>query len=91
MTSRRLSGNPLRAMVLTKTVQTTLHKDLQLSKKSTRWVTKRYEEMKKDRLTMCKVIKAIITVGFLTITFSLWMSQKKMKELANLPFTQEAS
>jgi hypothetical protein len=74
-------------MVLTKTVQTTLHKNLQLSKKSTRWVTKRYEETKKDR----QGDHGDNHCGFLTITFSLWMCQQKMKELANLPFTQEAS
>jgi hypothetical protein len=37
------------AMMLTKMVHATLHKDLQLSKKSARWMTKMvYNEMKKD-------------------------------------------
>jgi hypothetical protein len=39
--------------VSTKTVHATLHKDLQLSKKSARWVTKLlYEEMKKEQLSV---------------------------------------
>jgi hypothetical protein len=34
-------------------VHSTTHKDLQLSKKSARWVTKLYKEMKMERVRMC--------------------------------------
>ncbi len=43
-----------------KMVHTTLHKDLQLSKKSARWAIKLlYEEMKKEQLRTCEVIAMI--------------------------------
>jgi hypothetical protein len=44
-----------------KTIHTTLHKNLQLSKKSARWPTKLLiEEMKKERVRMCEALVAII-------------------------------
>jgi hypothetical protein len=40
-----------------KMVHATLHKDLQLSKKSVRWVTEMvYEEMQRERLRTCKAV-----------------------------------
>jgi hypothetical protein len=49
--------------VLTKMVHTTLHKDMALSKKLARWVTKLfYEEMKKERVRTwtCKAFVVIL-------------------------------
>jgi hypothetical protein len=44
-------------------VHATLHKDLQLSKKSTSWVTKMLDdEIKKERLRMCEAVMAMIAV-----------------------------
>jgi hypothetical protein len=49
--------------MLTKTVHATLYKDLQLSKKSARWVTKMlYEKIKKERLEMCEAVMSMIAV-----------------------------
>jgi hypothetical protein len=45
--------------VLTKTIHGTLHKDLKLSNKSTRWFPElTYKEMKKERVRMCKAFIA---------------------------------
>jgi hypothetical protein len=53
MTNRRVSGNLFRPIALTEMVHTALHVDLQLSKKSARWVTKLlYADMKKVKVRM---------------------------------------
>ncbi len=45
-------------------IHAALHKDLQLSKKSAWWVTKRlYEEMKKETVSGSEVIVAMITTA----------------------------
>jgi hypothetical protein len=78
--------------VLAKMVHATLHKELQLSKKSARWVTKMLcEEMKKEQLRTCKEVMLMIAC-LLTIldSFSLLVSWSVVKSyLGVLTLTQE--
>jgi hypothetical protein len=71
------------------------HKDLQLSKKSARWVIKlRNEEMKKARLRMCEAIITTIATAFRPFwtILPLLVSRLGVKSnLVGLAFTQEAS
>ncbi len=81
--------------MLAKMIHSTLHKDLQLSQKSTRWVTKMlYEGMKKgksesvwgnhsdDRCNFMTMLYNILTIG---------ESARVKNELAGLTHTQEIS
>ncbi len=83
--------------VLTKTIHATLRKDLLLSKKLARWVTKLpNKNMKNERVRKCKAFIALITTApspSWTI-FSTLMSQlgvESESELTGLTLTQEAS
>jgi hypothetical protein len=50
--------------MLTKMVHATLHKDLQLSKKSARWLIKMiYYAMQKEQVRMIEAFVAIVNVG----------------------------
>ncbi len=81
--------------MLAKMIHSTLHKDLQLPQKSTRWVMKMlYEEMKKgksesvwgdhgdNRRNFLKIWYTVLTIG---------ETARVKTELADLALTQEAS
>ncbi len=51
-------------------IRVALHKDLQLSKKSARWVTKRlYEEMKKETVSVHEAIVAMIAAASFRVSW----------------------
>jgi hypothetical protein len=81
--------------VLAQRVHTTLHKDLQLSKKSARWMIKLLdEEMKKEPVKTCKVfiaIQAAISWPSETLLLLMVSWQGVKSELASLTLTQKAS
>jgi hypothetical protein len=62
MTGERMSGNLFRSThdVPARTVYTALMRMAKLSKRSTRWVNKRFSlEMKKERFRTCEVAEAM--------------------------------